>query len=131
MIDVEQDLYAQVSAALQAALEGVALSNEPVKKPAAFPAAVFYEQDNRTYDEADTTDGTCHVTYEATVYAENTADRKNVCRTGIQAVDGVMRTLGFARTACGPQLDPEDPTYLAITARYEAVIDKNLIIYRR
>lgn len=90
----------------RAALQGGPGGRRPLErageKARRLPAAVFYEQDNRTYDEADTTDGTCHVTYEATVYAENAANRKNVCRAGIQAVDGVMRTLGFAARPAAP-----------------------------
>lgn len=134
MIDIEDELFRKVAAAVRAAYPGVYISGDYAKAPPSFPCVCFAEVDNAPYRRTQTSvDMENHVTllYEVDVYSNKTVGKKVECKGIIKVIDNIMLSLGFDRPFLNPIPNQEDATIYRMKARYVAVVSKDQIIYRR
>lgn len=132
MIDVEAHVFNYVYPFV------IAVPNFPaqnfksmyVPNPSSFPFATLMEMDNvlDTKNRSSAIDEEyAIITYEANSYAMD----KFQCRAVADAIDRGMISLNFARLSMQFIPNLADNTIFRITARYQAVADGNLVIYRR
>jgi hypothetical protein len=69
------------------------------------------------------------VMYEVNVYSNKDGYRKLEARAIMADVDEILSGLGFTRTMLNPVPNMQDGTIFRLTARYDAVVDKDLWIY--
>lgn len=131
MIDIEIDVFDAVYPAVEPLVAPGGFKSVYVPNPSAFPHATLYETDNVTYRPFRTSSKRSEdyavITYEANVYALNKAS----CRQVMNALDTAMVNLGFTRTFCSFVPNLADSNVFRYTARYQAAVDENKVIYRR
>lgn len=131
MIDIEFDIFDTVSKAIKAAHPGTMVISDYVAAPAKFPVVTLVEADNRILDRMRTEniENAVTVMYEANVYSNKAVGKKSEAKDIANTVDAVFNSLGFTRTFRQQIPNVNDATIYRIVCRYEAVIDKNLVIY--
>lgn len=99
--------------------------------PAKFPAVTIFEINNAVATRYRTTkiENAAEVTYEVNVYTNRVGYKKQDAQDIMTFIDEIMSGLGFTRTMLQPIDNLSDATIYRLTARYEAVVDKNLRIY--
>lgn len=130
MIDVEAHVFNHVYPAVTALIPPSNFKSMFVPNPSSFPFATLIEMDNVTDTKHRGTaldEEFAIVTYEANSYALD----KLTCREIADAIDTSMTRLGFARLSMQFIPNLADTTVFRITARYQAVADRNNTIYRR
>lgn len=132
MIDLEMELFSKIKETLP---EGTNLSNLYEATPAVLPTISFLMSDNRVYEEAESSSGeeeAALLTFSVIGYCERTQEKKEICKGLIALCNTVMHSAGFRRTMMQPEEPKEESASIyKIMAKYEAVVDKNHIIYRR
>ena len=134
MINIENDIFNQVSTKVRDKYADIYMSGEYVKSPPSFPAVSLVEMDNTTYSLTQTScDNENHATvmFEVNVYSNKVRGKKSECKAIISLIDDEMIHLGFTRTMLQPIPNMDDATIYRMTARYTAIISKNKTIYRR
>lgn len=108
------------------------VSGEYVDAPAKFPAATIEEINNSVYKRMSTLniENAANVLYEVNVYSNKVGYKKAEAQEIMEFIDNIMSGLGFTRTMCNPLPNLADATIYRLTARYEAVVDKDLWIYQ-
>jgi len=135
MIDVENEVFSTVAAALRSTYSGIFVSGECVAAPPAFPAVTLVEDDNSTYSftlDSSGTENHAILLYTANVYSNLTSGRKSQCRKIMSTIDTQMQDMGFIRVGSVPMEMPnKDSGIYRMVARYRAVISKDKITFRR
>ena len=134
MINIETELFNNVSTKVRAVYPGIYMSGEYVKSPTSFPAVSFVEMDNTVYTSTQTSDemeNHASLMYEVNVYSNKTKGKKTECKEIISLIDKEMMLLGFSRTMLQPIPNMDDATIYRIVARYKGVVSKDKTIYRR
>ena len=134
MINIENEIFNDVSAKVRTSVEGVYMSGEYVKVPPSFPAVSLVEMDNLAYTSTQTSsemENHADVMYEVNVYSNKKTGKKNECKTIITLIDKEMTALGFTRTMLQPIPNMDDATIYRMVARYKAVVSKDKVIFRR
>lgn len=134
MINIENELFSNISAKVREHYPGIYMSGEYVKSPTSFPAVSFVEMDNTVYTSTQTsgeTENHASLMYEVNVYSNKTKGKKTECKEIISLIDNEMAILGFSRTMLQPIPNMDDATIYRIVARYKAVVSKDKAIYRR
>ena len=102
----------------------------PVSSLTAFPTVSLVEMANTTVRNRQSSsmeENYARIAYQLDVYAQS----KKECKEVYAAADNAMMKHGFTRFS-GSFIDyPENTKLFRYTARYEAEIDKNGVIYRR
>ena len=131
MIDIEFDIFDTVSKEIKAAHSNVLVISDYVAAPAKFPVVTLVESDNRILDRMRTNniENAVTVMYEANVYSNLSVGKKSEAKDIANTVDAAFNGLGFTRTFRQQIPNVNDATIYRIVCRYEAVIDKNLVIY--
>ena len=96
----------------------------------AFPTVTLVEMDNITVRDRQSSkigEEFARVTYQLDVYAQTKAE----CRTVYAAADEQMMHLGFNRFSGHFVMTPDNSKVFRYTARYQAEIDPDGMIYRR
>lgn len=108
------------------------VSGEYTPSPASFPAVTIEETNNSVYQRMRTTniENAASVLYEVNVYSNKVGYKKAEAQEIMSFIDDIMSGLGFTRTMCNPLPNLADATIYRLTARYEAIIDKDLWIYQ-
>lgn len=133
MIDLESDIFDYVAKALRAAHSGVYVVGEYVETPAKFPAVTLVEADNRVLQRMRTSDDIengVQSTFEMNVYSNKASGKKSEAKAIANTADEVFASIGFTRTFREQVPNLKDSTIYRIVCRYEAVIDKNFVIYQ-
>ena len=131
MIDIEAHVFDNVySAVVPGTLAAGCFKSEYVRNPASFPFATLIEIENitdvhRRGSELD--EQFAVVAYEANAYALSQAECKKVAG----AIDQAMKRLNFNCSSLRFTPNLADPALYRITARYSAVADANMTLYRR
>lgn len=131
MIDIESDIFDTVAKELRAQFPGVnVLSDFPVT-PATFPVVSLVEADNRILQRmrTNTIENAVSVMYELNIYSNKAVGKKSEAKDIANAADVIFDELGFTRTFRQQVPNMKDATIYRIVCRYEAVIDRNLVIY--
>lgn len=138
MIDIEDDIFDEVSEKVYAAFEkkcpDLLMMSEYVKSPSSFPFISLVEIDNATFRNTQSTDGNENhvaVTYELNVYSNKTSGKKAECKALAGFIDEILLGMNFTRTMLEPVPNQDEATIYRVLGRYRAVISKNKTIYRR
>ena len=134
MIDVESDVFSLIATTLRAAYDDIYITGEYVSQPPKFPAVFIVEQENSVYLPGRDSGGIenfANVTYQIEVYSNLSKGKKTQARTIAGMIDTLMAVNGFTRTFMNPVQNMNDPTIYRITARYQAVVSKDKVIYNR
>ena len=131
MIDIENDVFDYVAKILRAAHTGIDVQAEYVELPARFPHVSIVEADNRVLERMRTEviENAASVMYEINVYSNKASGKKSEAKAIANTVDDAMSEIGFTRTFREQIPNLNDATIYRIVCRYEAVIDKNFVIY--
>ena len=132
MIDIENDVYDYVAKALSSAHSGIDVKSEYVDMPAKFPHVSIVEADNRVLQRmrTDAIENAASVMYEVNIYSNKASMKKSEAKAISDTVDTLFTGIGFTRTFRQQVPNLRDATIYRIVCRYEAVIDKNYVIYQ-
>jgi len=134
LINIEEELFSTVSAAVRTKYPKIYMVGEYVKSPSSFPCVSLIEMDNQMYRNTQTTENNenhVSVMYELNVYSNKTKGKKAECKEIAAFVDEQLSKLGFTRTMLNPIPNMEDATIYRMTGRYTAVVSADNKIYRR
>lgn len=132
MIDLESDIFSYVANALREEFPGVFVSGEYVETPARFPAVTIVEADNRvlTRMRTENIENAVSSLFEVNIYSNRASGKKAEAKSIANAVDEKMASIGYTRSFREQIPNLKDATIYRIVCRYEAVIDKNFMIYQ-
>ena len=133
MIDIENEVFSKVKAALSERFSGITVESVTTYSPSKFPFVCLEEADNYAYLRTRDTGGNENhavIVYEVNAYSNRASGKKSECKAIIAAVDEVMCGLGFTRNTKTP-INLDDATKYRIFARYTAVVSGTNTIYRR
>lgn len=135
MIDIEFELFSLIANVLRSAFDNdIFVTGEYVSQPSKFPAVFFVEMENSVYKagrDSGQIENFADVMYQVDVYSNLNRGKKAQARTIMAMIDVLMNVNGFTRTFMNPVQNMNDPTIYRITARYQAVVGKDKIIYNR
>ena len=83
MINIEEELFSNVSNYVRKAIPNVYMVSEYVKSPPSFPCVSLIEMDNSIYTKTQTSEGDenhAQVMYEVNVYSNITKAKKSECK---------------------------------------------------
>ena len=131
MIDIENDVFDYVAKALRTSFPGITVISDFVEAPAKFPTVTLVEADNRILQRmrTDNIENAVSVMYELNIYSNKAVGKKSEAKSIANAIDGLFNDLGFTRTFREQIPNMKDATIYRIVCRYEAVVDKTLMIY--
>lgn len=124
MIDIENDVYSTVAAALREAYPGIFVVNEDLPMPSKFPAVSIVEADNRIVQNMRTLsiENAALVMYEVNIFSAKSTGKKTEAKTIRDTVDGLFESMGFTRTMGNQISNFNDTQIYRIVCRYEATI---------
>lgn len=134
MIDIETEIFNEVSAKVRDQYPDIFMTGEYVKTPSSFPCVSLVEVDNATFRNTQTTESKeNHVAamYELNVYSNRTKGKKAECKEIASFIDEILMGLNFTRTMLEPVPNQDNATIYRMLGRYRAVISKEKTIYRR
>lgn len=132
MIDIENDIYGIVSKAAKAEFPGLFTAGEYVDVPSRFPALTIVQEDSSVYERMRTNniENAAQLMFSAKVYSNKVGYKKQEAKDIMDVVDREMAKLNFTRTFCGPVANLQDATIFQLVARYEGIVDSDLILYQ-
>ena len=132
MIDLENDIYDYAAKALRSAHTGIDVAAEYVEMPAKFPHVSIVEADNRILERMRTNniENAIQSMFEVNIYSNKASGKKSEAKAIANTLDDVLSGIGFTRTFREQVPNLRDATIYRIVCRYEAVIDKNFVIYQ-
>lgn len=128
MRDCENEVYTRVEQHLNDLFDdAVDMSGVYVPAPTSFPHVYFHEADNYV-DERQTSDTEemAVIVFEAEVYSNKTAGKKQECKTILNAIDDVMFSLNARRLSKLPLPNMQNATICRYVARYRLKYDGKL-----
>lgn len=134
MIDMENEIFNEVSAQVREQYPDIFMTGEYVKTPPSFPCVSLVEVDNATFRNTQTAEGKENhvaVMYELNVYSNRTKGKKAECKEIAAFIDEILMGLNFTRTMLEPVPNQDNATIYRMLGRYQAVIGKNSTIFRR
>lgn len=133
MIDIEDEVFTRVSAAVLEQFPNAFVVGKETRTPTKFPCVSIEERDNypllRTQD-SDSLENHVSLLYEINVYSNKAKGSKTECKAILAVADAAMMFIGFTRTMQNP-VSLDDATKYRIIARYGAVAGKDNYLYRR
>ena len=134
MIDMETEIFNEISVRTREQYPDIFMTGEYVKTPPSFPCVSLVEVDNATFRNSLTTEGKENhvaVMYELNVYSNRTNGKKAECKEITNFIDEILTGLNFTRTMLEPVPNQDGATIYRMLGRYRAVVSKNKTIYRR
>ena len=134
MIDMETEIFNEVSAKVREQYPDIFMTGEYVKTPSSFPCVSLVEVDNATFRNTQTTESKENhvaVMYELNVYSYRSIGKKAECKEIAGFIDEILMGLNFTRTMLEPVPNQDNATIYRMLGRYRAVISKEKTIYRR
>ena len=134
MIDLETEIFSEVSQRVRANFPTVFMTGEYVKSPPSFPCVSLVEVDNTTYRKTQTTESTegyVALTYELNVYSNKTKGKKAECKEIVGLIDEVLMGLNFTRIMLKPVPNQDSATIYRMLGRYRAIVSRDKVVYRR
>ena len=133
MIDIEYQVFNEVYDAVIAKYPEAKIESTLNLDPAEFPFVSVAETNNATFTstiDSNSYENHATIAFDVNVYSNKRAGRKAEAKAIYNIVDNVLIELGFARILVNPYTQ-DDSTKYRIMGRYNAVVSKNGIIYRR
>lgn len=134
MIDMETEIFNEVSERVREQYPDIFMTGEYVKTPPSFPCISLVEVDNATFRNSQTTEGQenhAAIMYELNVYSNKTKGKKAECKEIVAFIDEILMGLNFTRLMLEPVPNQDEATIYRMLGRYRAVISKNKTIFRR
>lgn len=134
MIDIEREVFSIIAKALREKYPNVSVVGEYVKSPSKFPCVSIIESDNSVYNRTQTNgslENHAEVMYEVNIYSNKSSGKKSECKGIASLIDNKFATLGFSRIMLQPVPNMDDATIYRMVGRYEGVVSKDKIVYRR
>lgn len=134
MIDIENEIFSEVSKRVREKYPKIFMTGEYVKSPSSFPCASLVEMDNSTYENSQTSEGGenhASVMYELNVYTNKTKGKKAECKEIVALFDEILMSFNFTRIMLEPIPNQNDATIYRMLGRYRAIVSKNKTIHRR
>ena len=132
MINNANEIFDRITTALKQSDSAVKTSSVYVNAPSSYPFVSIELIEDSIYEQGvDSGDmeNFANMSYEVNVYAKG--DTKMSKAYGLLGVaDNFMKSIGFTRIIIQPMQDQNETLY-RIIARYEAVVGKDLKVYRR
>ena len=131
MIDVSNEIFDAVAKDLRSAYEEIKVVGEHVASPSLFPTVTIDEIQNvPTHLDSAGRNKYALVTYRVQVFSNLKTGKRRQAREIYARLDDVLQELGlFAVTFTTTPAIYNSEIY-CITATYEAVVDRNGVIYR-
>lgn len=131
MIDIENDVFDFIAKSLRAQFPELTVISDFIIAPAQFPVVTLVEADNRILQRVRTEniENGVSVMYEMNIYSNKATGKKSEAKSIANAADALFTEIGFTRTFRQQIPNVKDATIYRIVCRYEAVIDKNYMIY--
>ena len=131
MIDIENDVFDYVAKALRTAYSGIDVRSEYTEQPAKFPHVSLVEADNRVLENmrTDSIENGILSMIEVNIYSNRPAGKKAEAKAIAATVDELLTAIGYTRTFREQVPNLRDSTIYRIVCRYEAHVDRNLVIY--
>ena len=131
MIDVSNEIFDEVAKDLRLAYEEIKVVGEYVAAPSLFPTVTIDEIQNvPTHLDSAGRNKYAMVTYRVQVFSNLKTGKRRQAREIYARLDDVLQELGlFAVTFTTTPTIYNSEVY-CITATYEAVVDRNGVIYR-
>lgn len=133
MIDCENEVYTRIATLLRKRFPGIDISSEYVNSPSSFPYVSIVQSDCYPVPgKQDTSlkDNMEVVRFDIDIYSNKTEGKKTECKTIAKAIDDLLYSMNFTRTAMTPVPNMEDATIYRIVARYRVATDGKYF-YRR
>ena len=134
MIDYLNEIFTTVAASVREAHAGAVVTGEYTRQPSKFPTVTLDETQNVTFGATvDSSDEEKYsgLTYRLQVFSNKQTGKKAEARAIFATADQVMLGMGFRRITYTTTPEIYESTIYSITATYEAVVDKNGVLYRR
>lgn len=134
MIDVENEIFTVLAAAVRKEYPDSFVTGEYVRSPPAFPCVSIVETDNTTYQRTQSSyDGEHYasVMYEINVYSNKTKGKKAECKQIAAILDEILLRMNFTRTMLEPVPNQDNAAIYRLVGRYQAVVAENKTIFRR
>lgn len=134
MIDLETEIFNEVSEKVRKRYPNIFMTGEYVKTPPSFPCVSLVEVDNATFSNTQNTENMENhvvVMYELNIYSNRTKGKKAECKEISGFIDEILIGLNFTRTMLEPVPNQDNATIYRMLGRYRAVIGKNSTIFRR
>lgn len=134
MIDIEFDVFDAVADELRLQYPGIWVSGLAADLPSRYPAVTLVQRDSSValeYSSVQSPEMAASVMFQADVYSNQIGGAKVEAKQILATVDEVMTRLGFARLSAAPVDNLQDGSIYRLTARWEALVDKDLWIYRQ
>ena len=134
MIDMETEIFNEVSAKVREQYPDIFMTGEYVKTPPSFPCVSLVEVDNAVFRKTQTNEGRenhAAIMYELNVYSNKTKGKKAECKKIAAFIDNLLMERNFTRTMLEPVPNQDNATIYRMLGRYRAVISKEKTIYRR
>ncbi len=134
MIDIEPEVFSIIAKALRERYPDVYVVGEYVKSPSKFPCVSIIESDNSVYSRTQTSgslENHGEVMYEVNIYSNKSSGKKSECKAIASLIDNEFATLGFSRIMLQPVPNMDDATIYRMVGRYEGVVSKDKVVYRR
>ena len=134
MIDFQNEIFTKVATAVRSAHNGATVTGEYTRTPSKFPTVTLDEIDNATVAElvdSSKEEKFAGLGYRLQVFSNKTGGKKAEARAIFATADKVLVGLGFQRKTYTPTPEIYDSTIYSITATYEAIVDRNGVVYKR
>lgn len=134
MIDIESELFSEISQKVRNQFPNIFITGEYVKSPPSFPCVSLIEIDNIALKNTQSTESNenhVSVTYELNVYSNKTKGKKAECKKIVAFIDEILMKFNFTRIMLEPIQNQDEATIYRMVGRYQAVISKQKVIFRR
>lgn len=132
MIDIENEVFSNLTDALKAFDSNVNTSSVYTNSPSSYPFVSIEEIDNSVNDEYSDCceiENCANIGFEINIYTKGNT-KKSEAKKLLVVADNYMKNIGFIRISKNSMEDQNETLYRYIV-RYEAVVDKNYNVYRR
>ena len=128
MIDIENYVFNNISKELKKQFQNIFVKSEYVKNVSEFPCVFINEKINTVLQETsdEIIENHVNLMYQVDIFSNLTSSKKAECKKILKKVDDEMVKMGFVRILCEPIENLEDATIYRITARYSAIVGREI-----
>lgn len=131
MIDFSNEIFSAVAKDLRSAYTGIKVVGEYVTAPTAFPTVTIDETENvPVHLDSSATNKYARVTYRVQVFSNLKSGKRGQAREIYARVDSVLQAAGLFAVSYTTTPAIYNSEVYCIAATYEAVMDRNGVIYR-
>lgn len=134
MIDFSNAIITEVAAELAKTYPDMPVYSDTIPAPPSLPCVALVEIDNYTTRSTLDSSGKenhADVMWQVDVYSNLSSGRKTQCMEILNIIDNKLREMGFTRIMREQTPNPSDTTIYRVTARYQARISKDFVIFAR